>query len=253
MPKKHLGAQTVRFDFPPSILAAASVAGKKEGEGPLGRCFDLVSQDTKFGQTSWEKAESQMQTLALNTALGKAKLQASDLHFLFAGDLLNQCIGSGFAARGTDIPYYGLYGACSTMAEGLGLAAMMVEAGYGEYTAAVASSHFASAERQYRLPLEYGGQRTPTAQWTVTGCGAMILGQHGKPPYVRGLTTGKVVDLGITDANNMGAAMAPAFADTVISHFRDSGLGPENYDLIVSGDLGSVGTELALDLLRRAG
>ena len=253
MNRKHLGRQSVRFDFPPSILSYASVVGKKEGEGPLAAYFDQISTDTHFGQTTWEKAESQMQALALQEALKKASLSPSSVHMLFAGDLLNQCIGTSFAARGTDIPFYGLYGACSTMAESLSLAAMVVEGGYAELTAAMTSSHFASAERQYRLPLEYGGQRTPTAQWTVTGSGAVLVGPNQAPPYIRGFTTGKIVDLKITDANNMGAAMAPAFVDTVLGHFQDTGLSPNDYDLIVSGDLGKVGKELARDLFRREG
>ena len=253
MTRKHLGRQSVRFDFPPSILSYASVVGKKEGEGPLAAYFDTISSDTKFGQQTWEKAESQMQTLALQGALRKASLSPSNVHMLFAGDLLNQCIGTSFAARGTDIPFYGLYGACSTMAESLSLAAMAVEGGYAEIAAAVTSSHFASAERQYRLPLEYGGQRTPTAQWTVTGSGAILVGPNQAPPYVRGVTTGKIVDLQITDANNMGAAMAPAFVDTVMAHFADTGLTTSDYDLIISGDLGQVGKELAGDLFRREG
>lgn len=253
MNRKHLGRQSVRFDFPPSILSYASVVGKKEGEGPLAAYFDQISTDTHFGQTTWEKAESQMQALALQEALKKVSLSPSSVHMLFAGDLLNQCIGTSFAARGTDIPFYGLYGACSTMAESLSLAAMAVEGGYAELAAAMTSSHFASAERQYRLPLEYGGQRTPTAQWTVTGSGAVLVGPNQAPPYIRGFTTGKIVDLKITDANNMGAAMAPAFVDTVLGHFQDTGLTPNDYDLIVSGDLGKVGKELARDLFRREG
>ncbi len=253
MTRKHLGRQSIRFDFPPSILSYASVVGKKEGQGPLAAYFDEISEDTKFGQETWEKAESQMQSLALQSALKKASLSPANVHMLFAGDLLNQCIGTSFAARGTDIPFYGLYGACSTMAEGLGLAAMAVEGGYAEIAAAMTSSHFASAERQYRLPLEYGGQRTPTAQWTVTGSGAVLLGPNQAPPYIRGITTGKICDLKITDANNMGAAMAPAFVDTVAAHFRDTGLTPSDYDLIISGDLGAVGLELAKDLFRREG
>lgn len=253
MQHKHLGRQTVRFEMPPSIIASASVVGKKEGEGPLKDYFDQVSEDTKFGQNSWEKAESQMQTLALQAAMKKASISPSQVDMLFAGDLLNQCIGTSFAARGTDIPFYGLYGACSTMAESLSLASMAVEGGFAGHAAAMTSSHFASAERQYRLPLEYGGQRTPTAQWTVTGSAAFILGAHDQPPYIRAITTGKIVDLCVADANNMGAAMAPAFVDTVISHFGDTGLGPSDYDLIVSGDLGSVGKSLAQDLFRREG
>ncbi len=250
---KHLGRQTVRFDFPPSILSYASVVGKKEGEGPLRDYFDEVHEDTKFAQDSWEKAESQMQTLALQTALKKGAVSSSNVDMLFAGDLLNQCIGTSFAARGTDIPFYGLYGACSTMAESLSLASMAVEGGFARCAAAMTSSHFASAERQYRLPLEYGGQRTLTAQWTVTGSGAMVLVPNGAPPYILGVTTGKIVDLKITDANNMGAAMAPAFVDTVMAHFKDTGKKPTDYDLIVSGDLGKVGKELAIDLLTREG
>ena len=253
MQGKHLGKQTVRFNFPPSIRAYASIVGKKEGEGPLKDYFDEIHEDTKFGQSSWEKAESQMQTLALQKALTKAALSPAQIHMVFAGDLLNQCIGTSFAIRGSEIPFYGLYGACSTMAESLSLAAMSVEGGFADYAAAMTSSHFASAERQYRYPLEYGGQRTPTAQWTVTGSGAVILEQNNQPPYIRGITTGKIMDLGITDANNMGAAMAPAFVDTVIAHFQDSGLSPSDYDLIISGDLGSVGLELASDLFRREG
>ena len=224
MNRKHLGRQSVRFDFPPSILSYASVVGKKEGEGPLAAYFDQISTDTHFGQATWEKAESQMQTLALQEALKKASLSPSSVHMLFAGDLLNQCIGTSFAARGTDIPFYGLYGACSTMAESLSLAAMAVEGGYAELAAAMTS-----------------GQRTPTAQWTVTGSGAVLVGPNQAPPYIRGFTTGKIVDLKITDANNMGAAMAPAFVDTVLGHFQDTGLSPNDYDLIVSGDLGKVG------------
>ena len=253
MGKKHLGRQTVRFDFPPSILGGGSVAGKKEGEGPLKDYFDIIGYDTKFGQSTWEKAESHMQTLALQEALNKADLASSQVDMLFGGDLLNQCIGTSFASRGTDIPTLGLYGACSTMAESMSLAAMAVEGGYASTAAAMTSSHFASAERQYRLPLEYGGQRTPTAQWTVTGAGAVIIGPNQRPPFIRGFTIGKIIDLSISDASNMGAAMAPAFVDTVIAHFRDTGLGPGDYDLIISGDLGTVGKDLARELFRREG
>lgn len=253
MQNKHLGRQTVRLETPPSIISTGSVVGKKEGEGPLGSYFDQISEDTKFGQSSWEKAESQMQTLALQEALKKGSISAGEVDMLFAGDLLNQCIGTSFAARGTDIPFYGLYGACSTMAESLSLATMAVDGGFANFAAAMTSSHFASAERQYRLPLEYGGQRTPTAQWTVTGSAAFILGAHDKPPYIRAVTTGKIVDLCVADANNMGAAMAPAFVDTVIGHLKDTGLKPTDYDLIVSGDLGSVGKALALELFHREG
>ena len=253
MNRKHLGRQSVRFDFPPSILSYASVVGKKEGEGPLAAYFDQISTDTHFGQPTWEKAESQMQTLALQEALKKASLSPSSVHMLFAGDLLHQCIGTSFAARGTDIPFYGLYGACSTMAESLSLAAMAVEGGYAELAAAMTSSHFASAERQYRLPLEYGGQRTPTAQWTVTGSGAVLVGPNQAPPYIRGFTTGKIVDYGLRDSMNMGACMAPAAADTIAQNLQDFGRTPEDYDQIITGDLGKVGKEILLTLMKEQG
>ena len=209
MTTKKTGRQTVAFAEAPSIAGHASVVGKKEGDGPLASSFDHIEQDDSFGEKTWEKAESAMQKRALAAALDKAKQPASARDYIFAGDLLNQCIGSGFAVRGQDIPFYGLYGACSTMAESLSLAAMMLDGGFGEWAAAVTSSHFCSAERQYRTPLEYGGQRTPTAQWTVTGSGAVILARTGDGPYVTHATTGKIVDKGIKDANNMGGAMAP--------------------------------------------
>lgn len=209
MAYKKLGKQTVEFENPPVILATANVVGKKEGEGPLASTFDTISQDDRFGQSSWEKAESTMQKEALTIALDKAALAASELDYLLAGDLLNQCISSSFAARGQDVPFLGLYGACSTMGESLLLASMLLDGGFGRHAAAVTSSHFCSAERQYRTPLQYGGQRPPTAQWTATAAGAVILGAEGKGPRVVRTTVGKIVDKGITDANNMGAAMAP--------------------------------------------
>ena len=206
---KRKGRQTVALASPPSIAGHASVVGKKEGDGPLAASFDHVEQDDTFGEKSWEKAESAMQKMALAAALDKAGQSARTMDYIFAGDLLNQCIGTGFAVRGQDIPFYGLYGACSTMAESLSLAALMLDGGFGEWAAAMTSSHFCSAERQYRTPLEYGGQRTPTAQWTVTGSGCVILAREGPGPYITHVTTGKIVDKGIKDANNMGAAMAP--------------------------------------------
>ena len=246
--------QSVVFERQPAILSGAAIGGKKESEGPLANYFDRVNTDTKFGQKSWEKAESKMQELALDTARRKIELQYADIDVLFGGDLLNQCIGSAFALRPTGIPYLGLYGACSTMAESLLLAAAAVNAGYARRAAALTSSHFASAERQYRFPLGYGGQRTPTAQWTVTGAGCCIVGQtapHG--PFVRAATIGAVTDWGIKDANNMGAAMAPAAYATLRAHFDDLGCAPEDYDLIVTGDLGQLGKEIVMDLFRRDG
>ena len=210
MPNKKQGAQTAALSHPPSFLGCANVVGTKEGQGPLSRFFDVISSDDSFAQASWEKAESTMQKQALALALEKSRLSSVSLDWLFAGDLLNQCISSAYAARGQDIPYFGLYGACSTMGESLALAAMTLDGGFGTCAGAVASSHFCSAERQYRTPLEYGGQRPPTAQWTVTGAGAAILSSEGPGPYITHVTIGKIVDKGITDANNMGAAMAPA-------------------------------------------
>ena len=250
---KKLGAQTIAFAAPPSIAGHANVVGKKEGDGPLASSFDLIEQDDTFGEKSWEKAESAMQKLALSSALDKAKQPASAMDYIFAGDLLNQCIGTGFAVRGQDIPFYGLYGACSTMAESLSLAAMMLDGGFGEWAAAMTSSHFCSAERQYRTPLEYGSQRTPTAQWTVTGSGCVILAREGDGPYITHVTTGKIVDKGIKDANNMGAAMAPAAYETIKAHFQDTGRRPSDYDLIVTGDLGKLGYEIVSDLFRKDG
>lgn len=188
MDLKHRGRQSVVFPSAPVVAASAAVVGKKEGEGPLARWFDLSVQDTKFGQESWEQAESRLQSLTLQKALEKAGLSATELDLIFAGDLLNQCIGSSFSLRGTGIPYLGLYGACSTMVEGLLLAAMATDGGYACRAAALTSSHFASAERQYRLPLVYGGQRTPTAQWTVTGSGCAILAREGNGPRVTAAT-----------------------------------------------------------------
>lgn len=194
-----------------------------------------------------------MQKQALGLALNKAGQAAANLDWLFAGDLLNQCISSSFAARGQTTPFFGLYGACSTMGEGLALAAMTLDGGFGEWAAVTASSHFCSAERQYRTPLEYGGQRTPTAQWTATAAGAAILAREGPGPYVTHVTVGRIVDKGITDTNNMGAAMAPAAHATLTAHFQDTGRSPSSYDMIFTGDLGVLGSELLMELLKKDG
>lgn len=249
----HRGKQSLILERSPCIRATASIAGKKEAQGPLKDYFDQTSQDTKFGQKSWEMAEVQLQKLTLDTALQKAKLDMSQLDMVFVGDLLNQCIGSSFSLRNAGVPVFGLYGACSTMAESLALAAMAVNAGYAKYAAALTSSHFASAERQYRFPLCYGGQRTPTAQWTVTGSGAIVLQPEGSGPSIHAVTVGTIVDKGIKDANNMGAAMAPAAFCTIRQHFDDLNLTPEDYDLIVTGDLGTLGKQIVIDLFQREG
>lgn len=253
MESNHRGRRSAVFPHPPAILAYASVAGKKEAQGPLRASFDLTSDDTSFGQKTWEKAETQMQKQALRLALDKAKLEESALDAAFVGDLLNQCIGSTFSLRNSEVPAFGLYGACSTMAESLLLAGMAVSGGFCRRALAMTSSHFASSERQYRFPLGYGGQRTPTAQWTVTGAGAAILGTDGTGPFLRSATIGTIVDAGIKDANNMGAAMAPAAFETLRAHFDDLHCAPEDYDLIVTGDLGKLGSELVRELFTREG
>ncbi len=250
---KKQGKVTVVFDNPPSILASAGVAGPKESEGPLSREFDRVFSDSMMGQDSWEKAESYLQKRAVELALVKAKLKTEDISYVFAGDLLNQCIASSFGIREMNIPFVGLYGACSTMALSLINAAIYAESIENSVNIAVTSSHFCSAERQYRFPLEYGGVRPPTSQWTVTGSGAAIVGRGENGPKISAFTVGKIVDLGITDANNMGAAMAPAAADTLINYFNDTKTSVEDYDLIFTGDLGFVGTECLYGLMDREG
>ena len=253
MSAKKTGQQTAVLASPPTILCAGNVVGRMEGEGPLAACFDYVDQDDTFGEATWEQSERAMQQKALALALQKGGLTAQQLDYLFAGDLLNQCVSSSYAAREQKIPFFGLYGACSTFGEGLILASMALDGGFGERAGVVVSSHFCTAERQYRTPLEYGGQRTPTAQWTVTGAGAAILAREGPGPYVTHCTLGKITDKGITDTNNMGAAMAPAAYATLTAHFQDTGRGPDYYDLIVTGDLGKLGRELLLELFRQDG
>ena len=253
MAKYKRGRQSFVLEQPPVITAWASIAGKKESEGPLAHTFDLTSKDTLFGQRTWEQAEKHMQQLALDTLATKAGISKRDFDLVFSGDLLNQCIGSSFSLKNLKIPHLGLYGACSTMAESLLLASMTVGGGFADKAVAMTSSHFASSERQYRVPLGYGGQRTPTAQWTVTGSGAALVCAEGKGPKVESCTIGTVVDLGIKDANNMGAAMAPAAFSTIRAHFEDLHTGPEDFDLIVTGDLGQLGKELLLQLARDEG
>jgi len=251
--KKHIGKQSVALPTPPSIAGHACVVGSKEGQGPLRDSFDLINEDSFFGEKTWEKAESTMLKMTLGMALDKAALPPAAIDYVFAGDLLNQCIGSSFGLRDMNIPFWGLYGACSTMAESLSLAAMAIDGGFADTAAAITSSHFCSAERQFRFPLEYGGQRPPTAQWTVTGSGAVVLTADGPGPYITHLTCGKIVDQGIKDANNMGAAMAPAAYSTLSAHFEDLAIDPSHYDLIVTGDLGAVGAEILVDFFRNDG
>ena len=248
---KRIGTRTVRLEHPPAVLGFAAVGGHMEGKGPLREQFDEISEDHFWGQKTWEQGESTMQKHALRKALEKATLHEENIDYVFAGDLLNQCIGSSFSLRDSNIPFYGLYGACSTMGESLSLAAMMIDGGFAERTAALTSSHFCTAERQYRMPVPYGSQRTPTAQWTATAAGCCILGEEGDGPYVTHITAGKIVDMGIADPNNMGAAMAPAAHNTLSVLFRDTRTKPEDYDLIVTGDLGKLGHDIVVDLFAR--
>lgn len=248
---KRLGKYTLQMDQMPSIQGFAAVCGKKENEGPLSEYFDKIFDDTTLGEASWEKAESKLQSESVSIALEKANLESSDIDFIFAGDLLNQCISSTFGLKGLQIPFLGQYGACSTMAQTLILASMMVESGLAKHCLAVTSSHFCASERQFRFPLEYGGQRTPTAQWTVTGSGAIVVGNSGNSPYISAVTVGRIKDLGIKDANNMGAAMAPAAAQTISDFLIDTKTSPKDYDLILTGDLGEIGSTLLYELLEK--
>lgn len=253
MNNQKVGKQSFRLPNPPTITAWASVAGKRESEGPLAKYFDVTSQDTYFGQKTWELGEKKMQQTALETLAKKAGMNTKDFELVFSGDLLNQCIGSSFTLRNMNIPHLGLYGACSTMAESLLLGAMAVGGGFANNVVAMTSSHFASSERQYRFPLNYGGQRPPTAQWTVTGSGAALLCSEGKGPRIKGCTIGTVTDLGIKDANNMGAAMAPAAFETLSAHFQDFSVTAADYDLIVTGDLGQLGKEILMKMCSQNG
>lgn len=249
---KH-GTYTLELENPPSVIGYGAVASKKESEGPLAQYIDTLTDDPMFGQKTWEMAESRMQQQVSDIALNKCGLTTADISYVFAGDLLNQCIGSHYGLRETGIPMFGLYGACSTMAESIALSALFQEAGFASNTMAVTSSHFCTSERQFRFPLAYGGQRTPTSQWTVTGAGAAVLGAGSMPPYVRALTIGSIADRGVKDMANMGAAMAPAAAQTLLRFFCDTLTSADNYDLILTGDLGAVGTDLLCQLMERDG
>ena len=253
MTSQKRGLQSFVLDSPPVITAWASIAGKKEAEGPLSASFDETSQDSYFGQKTWEQAEKNLQQSALEILAKKAGLKQQDFELIFSGDLLNQCIGSSFSLRNTGIPHLGLYGACSTMSESLLMASLAVGGGFFDRTVAMTSSHFASSERQYRFPLGYGGQRTPTSQWTVTGAGAALVCRQGNGPRITACTVGTVTDLGIKDANNMGCAMAPAALSTIRAHFQDLGVSADDFDLIVTGDLGQIGKDTLLTMAQREG
>ncbi len=247
------GKQSLVFHKPPYILATGNIVGKKEGEGPLGKKFDMICEDDKFGADNWEDAESTLQKEAVALALGKANLKPEDIRYIFAGDLLGQNIATSFGLMDYEIPLFGLYGACSTAGESMALGAMCVAAGYAENVITVTSSHFASAEKQFRFPLEYANQRPLSATWTVTGSGAFVISTTRAKARVTGITTGRIVDYGVKDSMNMGAAMAPAACDVIYHHLQDFDRKPEDYDKIITGDLGKVGKEILIDLLREKG
>lgn len=235
----------------PTLVGWASVVGKKEGEGPLASEFSMVYDDGSLGESTWEKAESAMHKAAVERALGEARVAASDVDMQFAGDLLSQCTGTTFGMRDFGMPLLGLYGACSTMALSLATAAMFLDAGLVQTAVASTGSHFCSAEKQFRMPMEYGGQRTPTAQWTATAAGAAVLKNNETGPRVEAVIIGRIQDMGVKDANNMGAAMAPAAASTIIDFLRDTNTSPQDYDMILTGDLGAVGSRLLIELLQK--
>lgn len=250
------GGQSVKFPVPVFIRASASVVGKKEGQGPLSDLFDRIGEDDLFGCSTWEEAESSLQQDALHLALAKADLHSTDLRYLFAGDLLGQSIATSFGLAQYERPLFGLYGACSTCGLSLSLGAMAIAGGFAEYVGCVTSSHFASAEKEFRFPLGYGNQRPLSATWTVTGSGAFIL-SNGRGDRARavitGITPGRIVDFGVKDSLNMGVCMAPAAADTIRQNLQDFGRSPEDYDRIITGDLGTVGQRALLDLLLEQG
>ena len=244
---KKVGTQTIKFDNPPTILECASIVGPKESNGPLSKYFDETLDDEFWGEKTWEKAESKFIKETVNTLISKSELSSKDIDCCFAGDLLNQCISSSFGLRSSNIPFFGVFGACSTFVESMSLSAICAES-FAKNVLCATSSHFCSAEKQFRFPLELGNQRPPTSQWTVTGAGAAIVSKDGQGPYITHITPGKIIDLGIKDANNMGAAMAPAFVDTMITHFKDTERNPSYYDAIISGDLGHIGKSISIDL-----
>lgn len=250
------GKQSIEFDTPVYIVDSASIVGTKEGKGPLGELFDMVGQDDLFGCESWEDAESSLQKDAVFMALKKAEKKPEDMRYIFAGDLLGQSIASSFGLMNYQIPMFGLYGACSTCGESLSLGSMAVGGGFADRVVCVTSSHFASAEKEFRFPLEYGSQRPLSASWTVTGSGAFVLSNQKEKKVrarITGITTGRIVDFGLKDSMNMGCCMAPAACDTVYQNFKDFNRRPEDYDRIITGDLGSVGQTALIDLLKEKG
>lgn len=275
MGKKQMGKQSIRFENPPVVSGAASVVGEKEGEGPYGKYFDQIEEDPKLGADSWEEAEGKLQEKAANLAIKHAGLQKKDVRYMVAGDLLGQLMASSFGLINLEIPLFGVYGACSTMGESIGVGSMIVEGGYADHVVALTSSHFASAEKQFRFPLAYGNQRPKASTWTATGSGAIVISKsilaeekkkHGvgealpkealaEKGKVRidGITTGKIVDFGVKDSMNMGACMAPAAGEVIAQNLKDFGVSPCHYDKIITGDLGLVGKDILLDYMKAKG
>lgn len=254
--KKQQGIQSVKFEEPPIICAAASVVGQKEGDGPFGDVFDQIESDPKVGGDTWEDAEGRLQERAAELAIQKAGCGKEAIRYIVAGDLLGQLMASSFGLAGFDKPLFGVYGACSTMGESIGIGSMLVEGGFADYVLAMTSSHFASAEKQFRFPLGYANQRPKASTWTVTGSGAVVIckgDQKQGMAKITGITTGKIVDYGVKDTMNMGACMAPAAASVVAAHFKDFGTDPSEYDQIITGDLGMVGKDILIDILRSEG
>ena len=250
----RIGKQTILMQSTPVIKGFASVCGAKEKEGPLKDFFDKTFDDNKLGQNTWEEAESALQKEAVNLAIEKSKVNKKDINFILAGDLLDQCISSMMGSKNLQIPFLGQFGACSTMAQTLVISSFLVESKAAKNAIAVTSSHFCSAERQYRFPLDYGGQRTPNAQWTVTGSGAIVIGEKDNEynyPFIKQVVAGIIQDYGVTDSSNMGAAMAPAAAHTLKCFFKDTKTEPKNYDLILTGDLGEIGSKLLIEMLEK--
>lgn len=250
---QKVGKQSIAFENGVYIDAMASIVGKKEGEGPLGHEFDMIVEEPKFGEDNWDAAESKFQNETAKLVISKSGLAKESIRYIFAGDLLGQLIATTFGIAELGIPFFGLYGACSTMGESISLGAMTVAAGYADYVMALASSHFASAEKSFRFPLEYSNQRPYSATWTVTGCGSVIIGKDKGIAKIEGITTGKIVDYGIKDAMNMGACMAPAAADVIYNNLKDFRVEPDYYDKIITGDLGYVGQTILIDMLKERG
>ena len=250
---ERIGEQTIKFNTPPTILETASIVGPKEADGPMAKYFDQTLEDEFWGEKTWEKAESKIIKETVNTVIAKSGLSSAQIDYCFAGDLLNQCISSSFGLRELNIPFFGVFGACSTFVESMSLASVFVEGKAAQNALCATSSHFCSAEKQFRFPLELGNQRPQSAQWTVTGSGAAIVSSNGEGPYITHITPGKIVDMGIKDANNMGAAMAPAALDTLLTHLQDTGRKPSYYDAIFSGDLGYVGKEILIEMAETKG